>query len=112
MFDEQTKLQELAELAGADTAKRMAQLLLIELEDAVPKIIILIAQSDLGAAASLAHGLAGVTASVGCFRLAQIARSLEADLRAGTIYPDLLSQMGFAVTQAKSNLAEFILSSN
>ena len=112
LSDVPTKLQELRDLAGEDTARRMVQMLVIEIENVVPKILKLIEQSDLTAASNLAHGLGGVTASVGCSQLAQVARSLEADLRAGTIYPDLLSQMGFAVTQAKSNLAEFILSSN
>lgn len=111
LSDVPTKLQELRDLAGEDTARRMVQMLVIEIENVVPKILKLIEQSDLTAASNLAHGLGGVTASVGCSQLAQVARSLEADLRAGNIDPELMSQMCLAAREAKLDLDAFLLQS-
>jgi HPt (histidine-containing phosphotransfer) domain-containing protein len=112
LSDVPTKLQELTELAGVDTARHMAQMLVLEIENIVPKILELVEQSNLAAASNFAHGLAGISASVGCSELAQVARSLESGLRAGNFNPDLTSQICFAATEANLDLHAFLTQSN
>ena len=112
LSDLPTKLRELIELAGEDTARRMTEMLVIEIQNVVPKILKLIEQSDFTSASIHAHSLAGVTASVGCLQLAQVARSLEFDLQAGHVDPARLSQLCSAAADAEAILHAFVIEAN